>query len=613
MPSALAWVSQIRALKNDINAYFLNTFLHQNVDLIIENADLRAVLAPALVGDGVGDDGTVTSATSGVLMFALQHMLRKPASGCAVGVIIDEAQVITQIQMSIQTRMLGGKDVSDNWEHQYQEWNEWSNTNAFVRMDIGSSHGVRELSLKSGTYHRLRFVQPWSAEIQRAALQHASSPLHINPNYKRTHDVLNIICGGIPRLLFECKEASTNLLADKQHKDKQDKDKQEKIKIKIKDQDQEMSRILFQDVRSKQQSTCEKWFFTLSEMQKVEAYRSLTQLVCGKLMWNSAKVLYDAGLVVLSDQYSKTVRPVSPLACSVIFRVVVSMASFTMASMADPQHQHQHHTLNRHRTLDSIANGAERGYELQRQTLNRLSFFHETLPVKLLNGSNEVAGIQLRTDVMNTFEGIAQNLKTQKFLEILYIPNSENYPCDAITIPAFDDTHSPIIVWEMSVTHPRESGRVQKILKWFDVGCENENENINTNVGQKINMNTEEAGGGGGGGGGTSTTGGGGTSTTVEKTKNVKTVTTTTKKRKAKAGIISQLHKLFPKRNILCVLVWNGYLVLDDQNVSQSSKYKSLDLAAANFASDRTTASKGLGKVSILVLDNDGLFKLGVL
>ncbi len=47
-------------------------------------------------------------------------------------------------------------------------------------------------------------------------------------------------------------------------------------------------------------------------------------------------------------------------------------------------------------------------------------------------------------------------------------PNDEKFPVDAIVVPESSD--QPIILIEVSTTHPRTSGRIRKCLRWFADG-----------------------------------------------------------------------------------------------------------------------------------------------
>jgi hypothetical protein len=88
-----------------------------------------------------------------------------------------------------------------------------------------------------------------------------------------------------------------------------------------------------------------------------------------------------------------------------------------------------------------------------------------------LDGAGRAPMVLARADERLPFIKV-DGLLASEALARLYVPESKSFACDAITIPASSSApaSAPIVVWEMSVTSPRDAERVDKVLKWFGPG-----------------------------------------------------------------------------------------------------------------------------------------------
>lgn len=164
VPSASAWVNN--ALRNTGNGYFLEVLLKQNADLIVCNPALLQIFEPLLHDPSPARFQPEPQCEQ--VMSALVGAL-KARPGPAVGVIVDEVQHITRAIE--EGRRHGATAKRQHAGDYFKNWHNWDNENkVFVRMDIASSHGQRELKLPSGEDVRLKIVRPWNAREVDAAL-----------------------------------------------------------------------------------------------------------------------------------------------------------------------------------------------------------------------------------------------------------------------------------------------------------------------------------------------------------------------------------------------------------------------------------------------------------
>jgi len=407
IPTASAWVTA--AEKGNGDVFFFENLLQQNADLIAADPVLRAALAPALLGGPL----------DGFLMDSLLKAL-KARPGLALGVIVDQAQAITQaLQLSEAAAAGTTRAVAADYFRHWQAWD--TATNMLVRMDIASSHGARELKLPAGEEHRLRIVRPWTAEVVAAALSDPASPTAFTTKQKRVRDRVAVIAGGIPRTLFRGKQLLSTYEAAGMD-------------------NEAILTAIEVDIRSVMADCCSRWFDKLDADDKQTAADGMLQLVRGKTTWDRVKGLYDDGLVARCRE-DKTVEPVSAVAASVI---IATLAKY----------------LRKHRKPQArIQAGDQRGHELELQTLAALEAAH--VPVKLgakgFDGKPAARDVSAHADFAITFDTIPKDVTAHATLATLYIPRSDQFPCDAITVPASSsDADTPSVVWETSVTEPQK-------------------------------------------------------------------------------------------------------------------------------------------------------------
>lgn len=402
IPNARDWVVAAQTGRGD--EYFLGVFLSQNADLILSDSVLRAALSPALSG------GPLDSAMMSRLLSAL---LARP--GPAVGCIFDEVQTISA---SIAAGLLPGAIPKFQEAAAYfLQWQNWATRlNCFVRMDIASAHGSRELTLPGGEAGRLRILQPWPMAEVTSACSDAECPLFIQPDMR---DRAFFVAGGILRLLYR---VHTDLSAHR------------------------AIDTIDADIRGEMLEHCHLWFSRLSVDEKVSATKQMLPLIRGEIQWQRVKGLYDDGIVARSCVGSTFVEPVSAVAASVVFEVLSTHGRTTFA------------------LLSSVEAGEIRGFELERQVLSLLAPSSLLLAAKSLSAAPCVA-VSARADVALPVGSVSLHIRAGN-VATLFVPLSKQFPCDAITIPA-QLSASPIVLWECSVTDPRKQHRVKKVLDWF--------------------------------------------------------------------------------------------------------------------------------------------------
>jgi hypothetical protein len=417
IPFAAQWVTAAKRGEGD--KFFIERLLSQNADLIAADPVLREALAPALRG------GPLDAAVMSSLASAL-----KKRPGPVVGVIVDEAQAIT---FAIRDGMDPKADPTERTAAAFlKQWHTWTDaTNVFVRMDIASSHGARELKLPSGEARRLRIIKPWTADVVAAALSESKSPTVFKPQHRRVSERLAFITGGIPRMLFKGKQLFADGLAEKTGID---------------------AALAYMEgaLESAMTECCSGWFATLREHEKQRAADNMLQLVRGEVPWDRVKGLYDDGLVARCGTGAK-VTPVSPVAASII-----------IGTLAEYRRGHR-------KPLALTTAGDQRGHELELQTLAALEAAHVpfALGAKGFDGNPATRDVSGHAHFAIVFDSIPKDVTEHATRATLYIPHSDQFPCDAITVPASSsDAATPIVVWETSVTEPkeREEGKLDNMF-----------------------------------------------------------------------------------------------------------------------------------------------------
>lgn len=404
IPDAGRWVDAAQADRGD--EFFLQTFMHQNADLIIGDPLLRRALAPALAG------GPLDSAAMKRLLDALV-----PRPGPCVGCIVDEVQLISAAIAAGQ--LPGAIPKLQHASAYFQHWQNWVNKHEFfVRMDIASAHGSREFELPGGDDARLRIVVPWLHEDVVEALSAVASPLAIASPAMRTRAFF--IGGGILRLLYRIRAG-----------------------LSAKEPIDEIER----HIRATMLEQCHRWFAALSGVEQLGATQSMLSLVRGELCWDRVKGLYDDGIVARFSALGTFVLPVSLIASSVIIQVLAA-----------------HGRAHCH-ALSSFEAGEPRGLELERQLIEFLLPSGRLLPATSLD-ARKYPAVYACADISLTLSEIADISVSD--LATLYIPLSKQFPCDAITVSA--RSTCVVVLWECSVADPRESDCVNKVMHWFEPG-----------------------------------------------------------------------------------------------------------------------------------------------
>jgi len=386
--------------------------------LIAAHPPLRSVFANRLRGAPVND----------AMMDELRQVLVRGEA--TVAVIVDDVQRITAAIAEVEK---AGTLYNANHSASYffSNWSSWNTRNGyFVRLDIASSHGTRDLKLPSGDEHRLRFALPWPLDIARSALEHANSPIFVT--WSGAHNRIIHTAGGVIRSIMQC------------------------IKALPRRQDNASLDTMEKHLRERMRDDCLNWLKNLDEKSRLEAIRNITPLLRGQLTWVDVKGAYDYGLVAFAapsvPEQDKNVMPVSPVAASVLHQQMSAVRRGLKAP-----------------SLSTIQGDSERGYELERQLLCRLDPIKLRVSSVLLNGKFGPS-ISLHVDHTMIYRTLDETA-TSTALHVLYRPHSTKSPCDAIIVPATpansSDDIAPLLVLEVSVTDPRESERVDKISKWF--------------------------------------------------------------------------------------------------------------------------------------------------
>lgn len=180
MPDASQWVRQ--AGRGHGDAFLLHQLLQQNVDLIARKPALRAALAPLLV-IAPEEVLNLSSDASHAIMGAMTAALARVAGTDAIGLIVDEAQVVTAAVQRRRSRGCGPQALAAI--DYFFLWHHWDHDDVFVRMDITGGRGnclakrlARKPQLPSRhDAHRLRFVRPLAADIAALAVASAGVPL----------------------------------------------------------------------------------------------------------------------------------------------------------------------------------------------------------------------------------------------------------------------------------------------------------------------------------------------------------------------------------------------------------------------------------------------------
>lgn len=418
---AESWVEAARH-ENGGDAFLLDAMWRQNADLIIAHPGLRSVFQAALRGD------------KSPFTFAVMDALRKQVGTPALrgfAVIVDEVQHITK---SVEQGRVPNPapEVQRAGEYFATSWHDWTNDNmVFQRMTCASAHAKRDTNLPDGEQHRLRIVEPLDP-ADRDALQNAAAspayvraPRTITPTTPNAREYVVSVTGNILRKLI----TAASLLP-------RDCDVSE---AQLHQMWHAMWDAMVRD--------CRGWLSSLDGAQRERALHTVMDVVSGKVRWSSATALYDTGIVYRSAA-SEYVQPISMAAGAVLLHVVNA------------------HTLSARKPLSSISDGAERGYELQRQVLARLDGFDSPsgVPTKLLDGT-PAPSLDLRCSYSLPFSDDKEVVARD--VPVLYRPVDPNYPCDAILMPAASDATARICFIECSVTDPLHSNRVTKVQKWF--------------------------------------------------------------------------------------------------------------------------------------------------
>ena len=426
--TASEWVEAAR--KGNGDGFLLECLLRQNADLIAAQPALRKALAPALVVEPDAVGAFDAHASNGIIKVLCSALTANRS--VKVGLIVDEVQNITAAISSGKLELAStAPRVGADY---FQQWFNWDNRNrVFVRMDIASSHGLRDLRLPSGEQHRLRIIMPWSTDVITAATTAMRSPFAFSKDHESARQRIVHYAGGIPRSLLQGKRILDEALAA-------GKD------LEVATSNAENA--IMQEMRL----TCARWFSDLGspERQK-EAAKLILRLVRGEVEWDAVKGLYDSGIVARYDSDQFNVKSVSNAAASV---VMSQLATYYRKGEFTPLHQ--------------VAVGAPRGYELETQVLILLADGANTrLPTVNVMGDDSESTVPVDVAMPISF-GEASELVAHPSNARLYVPTSSQFACDAITVPPTSANDSAsIVLWETSVTSPYDSARVAKIRKWF--------------------------------------------------------------------------------------------------------------------------------------------------
>lgn len=405
IPDAGDWVQAAEAGQGD--EFFLGVLLRQNADLILADTTLFDVLGPALSG------GPLDAAVMTALLDALRSRPGPP-----VGCIVDEVQKISAaVAAAKEPGAIAEKQKAALY---FKQWQSWATRyQVFVRMDIASANGSREFTLPAGESSRLRIMRPWPIEEVDAFCGSVASPLYMT---KIEIARAFFVGGGILRLLYQIK---SDLGSGGNH-----------------------MAMIEDNTRAAMLEHCQKWFDNLSDLEREQASDSMLALIRGEVRWNRVKGLYDNGIVARNSPVATFVEPVSSVAASVILQVLST-------------HARAHCVF-----LQSLE-GELRGFELERQVIEFLAPSKKLLTATTLN-SKPCPAVNAHADLALPLQSINEDLRSGA-LATLFVPLSKNFACDAITVPAINHIGTEaIVVWECSVTDPREASRVDKVKAWFD-------------------------------------------------------------------------------------------------------------------------------------------------
>ena len=450
IPSAQRWVSA--AQRGEGDRFFLEHLVAQNADLIAAEARLQAVLDPILL------DGLLDTSVFSTVMRDLQAVLRsKP--GPAVGVIVDEVQHITQALAASATANASPQDKAAGFF--FQPWHNWQgDANVFVRMDIASSHGLRELQLPSGEDNRLRFVVPWSRAAITAAATHKTSPFAMT-EWKAAMLHAVKVGGGIPRALKTAKEFL----------------QAEGARLKLPD-DAKTQYLVEVELTAVMKKQCDRWWNGLDRDEQVKAAEQLLPLIRKELLYSDFKSLYDAGLVAMvSPRMKMGVVPVSDSAFSIICGVVAPRIKDGFLPL---------HAFN-----DPKVRGAQFERQIQMLLLSTTTLLLPATQLNSMEAPNVDASSGRKALIQGTWPAVKKaweaaqtsdanalaaklaaagvaDLAADPTQRTLHVPVSGEFPCDALSVPsAAAEPEEPIIVWEPSITDPRDPKRVGKVESWF--------------------------------------------------------------------------------------------------------------------------------------------------
>ena len=407
------WVEEAEIGKG--HTHLLEAFWRQNADLVAASEPLRGVFAAALQDDA----GALTPHVMRALRAAVER------HGLGIGVILDEVQHITAaVSEGRATAATAGASTAGRYFR--FNWHDWQNGNAvFARMSIASAHGERDYKLPSGEDHRVRVVEPLS-DSQREALQsNPDSPAFVSDPAVRTRIVF--YSGNILRALMNAGRAALPT-TDRATINAELKRRLDRLYMTM-------------------QVDCRRWLADLTEMQRRTAAEQAMELLSGKLPWMAAKRLYDAGILYRTAD-SDLLRPVSAAASS----AYLTATAEHVAMAAKP--------------LSGIGDGRIRGFALEAQVLARLSTVSVMVGNKLLDGETLGEALLLRSSYTLPFRKLEEVVPRDT--PVLYRPSSGTYPCDGILMPAAGDSKSAVIVLECSVVDPRETKRVDKVLKYWE-------------------------------------------------------------------------------------------------------------------------------------------------
>jgi hypothetical protein len=302
-------------------------------------------------------------------------------------------------------------------------WYSSNNDNArFQRISAASEHAERDTKLPDGEDHRLRIIEPLDPADRDALLADPASPAYVCDVAARKYVVR--IAGAVLLKLVQCSE-----LLPRNHVPTKDK-----------------LLSTWQIMWSRMLSDCNGWLASLPAEERPVAISQIMALLCGKVQWGSAKILYDTGIVFRSSS-SPYVEPIS----------IAAQAALLRASSA-------YNLATRVRT-SSIADGRLRGFELERQVLARLDGFLSThgLPCKLLDGTPAPA-VEMPCSYSLPFSSLVEVVAHD--VPVLFCPVDQTYPCDAILMPAAG-CGGVVYIIECSSTDPTVTRCAEKVGKYF--------------------------------------------------------------------------------------------------------------------------------------------------